>query len=210
MAKKAEAPMTDKPGAEIRDGAVYLTQAGTRVYVKTADLCEMTGKTNQWIGQLVNQGVLSRIRTRHGNQFEMHEVVRAYLGMLDARQAAETETEEQLKKEQMAADVKMKKSKALIADMDAKERQGKMHRSEDVAAMTEDLIYAIRGALLALPGRLAVDVLSAGTPAEASEIIRGEVYRVMEELAGYEYDPAKYEERMRERLRLAAAGGEDE
>lgn len=199
-----------KPGAEIRDGAVYLTQAGTRVYVKTADLCEMTGKTNQWIGQLVSQGVLSRIRTRHGNQFEMHDAVRAYLGMLDARQAAETETEEQLKKEQLAADVKMKRSKALIADMDAKERQGQMHRSEDVAAMTADLIYAIRGALLALPGRLAVDVLSAGTPAEASEIIRGEVYRVMEELTGYEYDPAKYEERMRERLRLAAAGGEDE
>ena len=46
--------------------------------------------------------------------------------------------------------------------------------------------------------------------AEASEIIRKEVYQVMEELSGYEYDPAKYEERMRDRLNLASAAGEDE
>ena len=47
-----------------------------------------------------------------------------------------------------------------------------MHRSEDVAAMTEDLVYAIRGALMALPGRLAVDVCDVKTPAEVSEVIR--------------------------------------
>ena len=58
------------------------------------------------------------------------------------------------------------------AKAEADELQGKMHRSEDVAAMTTDLIYAIRGAMMALPGRLAVDVASANSPAEAAEIIR--------------------------------------
>ncbi len=37
--------------------------------------------------------------------------------------------------------------------------------------MTEDLIYTIRGSLMALPGRLAVDVAAVATPAEA--IARG-------------------------------------
>ncbi len=199
-----------KPVAEIRDGAVYILQAGTKVYLKTADMCAMTGKSNQWIGQLASQGVLFKMQTAHGNLYEMHDAVKAYIGNLEERQASEDDKEADLKKKQLTAEVSMKQSKALIASLDAKERQGKMHRSEDVAAMTEDLIYAIRGALLALPGRLAVDVLDAETAAEASEIIRKEVYQVMEELSGYEYDPAKYEERMRDRLNLASAAGEDE
>ena len=77
--------------------------------------------------------------------------------------------------------------------------KGKMHRAEDVEAMTSDLVYAIRGALIALPGRLAVDVAAVESPAEASEIIRKEVYKVMRELANYRYDPQKYEELVRER-----------
>lgn len=71
--------------------------------------------------------------------------------------------------------------------------------------MTEDLIFAIRGALLALPGRLAVDVVAAKDPAEASEIIRAEIYKVMEELSNYKYDSAKYEERVRERMKMDTA-----
>lgn len=199
-----------KPVAEIRDGAVYILQAGTKVYLKTADMCAMTGKSNQWIGQLASQGVLFKVQTAHGNLYEMHDAVKAYIGNLEERQASEDDKEADLKKKQLTAEVSMKQSKALIASLDAKERQGKMHRSEDVAAMTEDLIYAIRGALLALPGRLAVDVLGAETAAEASEIIRNEVYQIMEELSGYEYDPAKYEERVRDRLNLASLSGESE
>ena len=71
--------------------------------------------------------------------------------------------------------------------------------SEDVAAMTEDLIYTIRGSLMALPGRLAMDVAAVSTAAEASEIIRKEVYEIMIDLSRYKYDPAKYEERVRTR-----------
>jgi len=202
-----------KPGAEIRDGAVYLTQAGTRVYVKTADLCEMTGKTNQWIGQLVTQGVLSRIRTRYGNQFEIHDAVRAYLGMLDERHGGNKKDKDDLEREKLAAEVVLKQSKSGIAQLELQELEGKMHRSEDVAAMTTDLIYTIRGALLALPGRLAMDMVGIKTANEASGIIREEICKVMEELAEYEYDPAKYKERVRERMKMEASAdvvGEDE
>ena len=76
-----------------------------------------------------------------------------------------------------------------------------MHRSEDVADMTEDLIYTVRGSLMALPGRLAVDVTSAQTAAEAAGIIRAEVFKVMQELSQYRYDPQKYEERVRDRMK---------
>jgi hypothetical protein len=63
---------------------------------------------------------------------------------------------------------------------------------------------------MALPGRLAVDVASCDTPAEASDVIRREVYKIMRELAGYHYDPKKYEERVRERRDWSERDNDDE
>ena len=210
MAKKSAEGAAEKPVAEIRDGKVFILQPGIKVYIKTADLCAMTGKSNQWIGQLASQGVLFKVQTSKGNLFEMHDAVSAYLKNLEDKQASADEKETSLKKKQLAAEVALKMNKATISGLDVKERQGKMHRSEDVATMTEDLIYTIRGALLSLPGRLAVDVMDANSTAEASDIIQKEVYAIMEELARYEYDPAKYQERVRERMKLEAAVGDDE
>ena len=121
--------------------------------------------------------------------------------MLEERlnSAEEKKAESAAEKEKQEAEISIKKAKAIITVLEAKELQGKMHRSEDVAAMTEDLIYNIRSMLLALPGRLAVDVASTQDPAEAAEIIHREVYKIMEELSNYKYDPKKYEERVRER-----------
>ena len=195
-----------KQDVVVEDGAVYVLRAGTPVYVKTADICSMTGKSNQWIGQLVAQGTLHKRSTPHGSLFDITEAVRAYCSMLEAR-AGPAKTEEERAK--AAADVTMKIAKANIAKAEADELQGKMHRSEDVAAMTTDLIYAIRGAMMALPGRLAVDVASANSPAEAAEIIRREVNKAMRELSNYRYDPKKYEERVRERRAWEADSGRD-
>ncbi|HOQ07200.1 MAG TPA: hypothetical protein PLP87_05245 [Clostridiales bacterium] len=190
-----------KPEAVIEDGAVYVLRAGTPIFVKTADICAMTGKSNQWIGQLVSQGTLNKKSTPHGSLFDLLATMRAYTAMLEERlnTAEEKKADNAAEKEKQEAEISIKKAKAIIAVLEAKELQGKMHRSEDVAAMTEDLIYNIRSMLLALPGRLAVDVASTQDPAEAAEIIRREVYKVMEELSNYKYDPKKYEERVRER-----------
>ena len=196
-------------GVQIEDGAVYVLQPGTKIYVKTADLCAMTGKTNQWIGQLVSQGVLFKRRTAHGVLFELHEAVRGYVDKLAERKREKNAAGADLEQQKLAAEVRFKQAKAQISEYDAEERRGTMHRSEDVAAMTEDLIFAIRGALTALPGRLAVDVAGVQTASEAAEIIRREVALVMEELAGYRYDPERYLERVRQRMKLEAADAGD-
>lgn len=188
----------EKPIAEIRDGAVFVLTPGTPVYVKTADVCAMTGKSNQWIGQLVSQGSLFKKQTSHGQMFDVSETVRDYIEMIESR--TESEEDQQTTQKRNKADAALKQAKATKATLEVKELMGEMHRSEDVAAMTEDLIYTIRGALIALPGRLAVDVAAANDAAEASDIIRREISSVMEELSLYKYDSKKYEARVRERL----------
>ncbi len=171
-------------------------------YCKTEDLANLFGLTGQWINQLTRDGVIKRRDTPAGKRYNVVESVRAYTQYLRDKAAnrADRGIPEDKELEKFDAEVRIKRAKAEIAELEAQEVQGIMHRSEDVAAMTEDLIYTIRGSLMALPGRLAVDVAGASTAAEAAEIIKREVYAVMKELSQYQYDPAKYAERVRERM----------
>ena len=171
--------------------------------VSTTELASVLGITGRRIRQLAEDGQLEK---ESKGRFLLCESVQRYIASL----AKETVSEEdrRMEKASRTADVTLKASKAQIAKMEADELRGKMHRSEDVAAMTEDLIYTVRGSLMALPGRLAVDVAAAITPAEAAEIIRKEVHALMRELANYEYNPEKYEERVRDRRNWEAGGGD--
>ena len=170
--------------------------------VTSSELACVLGITGRNIRQLVEDGQLEKVDGR----FILSDSVQRYVAFKSKRD--KDDEEKRLEKTRLTADVTMKASKAQIAKMEADELRGKMHRSEDVAAMTEDLIYTIRGSLMALPGRLAVDVATVTTPAEAAEIIRKEVHALMRELANYQYDPEKYEERVRERRKWEAGGGD--
>jgi hypothetical protein len=170
--------------------------------VSSSELACVLGITGRNIRQLVEDGQLEKVDGR----FILSASVQRYVAFKSKRD--KDDEEQRLDKARRTAEVTLRASKAQIAKMEADELRGKMHRSEDVAAMTEDLIYTIRGSLMALPGRLAVDVAATATPAEAAEIIRKEVHALMRELANYQYDPEKYEERVRERRKWEAGGGD--
>jgi len=198
--------MGNKEIAIVEGDAVYVLQPGTKVYFKTADICSIVGKSNQWIGQLTSQGTIVKVKTKYGSMYECADTMSRYCEMIADREL--DEDDQKIDKTKRAAEAQLKASKAQIAKLESEELKGKMHRSEDVSAFTEDLVYTIRGALLALPGRVAVDI--AATPAEASAIVRKEVYKIMRELAGYRYDPEKYEERVRDRLNWDALDKDDD
>ncbi|EDS13161.1 hypothetical protein [Anaerotruncus colihominis] len=162
--------------------------------VSTTELACILGITGRYVRQMAEDGVLSKVDK---GRFLLAESVQKYIKY--TAKDAMNEEDIKLDKAKRTAEVTLKASKAQVAKLEAEEMKGKMHRAEDVEAMTSDLVYAIRGALIALPGRLAVDVAAVESPAEASEIIRKEVYKVMRELANYRYDPQKYEELVRER-----------
>ena len=190
-----------KEVATIQDGAVYIHSAGTPVYRKTADICAMTGKSNQWIGQLTSQGSITKRSTPFGQMYDDTATMLAYINLLEAR--AKEAAEKALSPEFKArndAEISFKKSKAVKAGLEAKELMGKMHRAEDIEYMVSELLYALRNMILALPGRLAIDMSNISDPAEASERIHAEVCILLEEMTNYKYDPKKYEELVRERL----------
>jgi len=159
-------------------------------------------RTVRWFQMLAHDGVISSQKVKGAYRFQparaLKQTILYLIEQVDSFKQPANDLE--LEKRKMKAEVTLKESKASMAKLELHELQGKMHRSEDVAAMTEDLIYSVRGMLIALPGRLAVDAAAMSEAAEVSELIRGEVYHIMENIAGYAYDPKKYEERVRERI----------
>lgn len=190
----------DKQAVIVEDGAVYVLQAGTPIYCKTADICSILGKSNQWIGQLTSQGTINKTKTKHGSLYNLSENLVAYIASLEKKSDDDPETKK-LEMDKQKAEVSLRTSKAIMANFNAKELQGKMHRSDDVAALTEDLVYTIRGELMALIGRLSTDLVGITDQAEMSAKIQDEVYAIMDTLSSYKYDSRKYEERVRQRLK---------
>ena len=174
-------------------------------YCKAAVLADVFDISVQWIGTLTKDGILTKRQTKAGPRFHIIEATRSYVKYLRGKASGREKNTEALdrEKQKAEAEIKLKQAKAEIVEMEVAELKGQLHRSEDVAAMTTDLVYAIRGMLIALPGRLAVDVVHAESSAEAATLIRDEVFKVLDELAEYKYDPAKYAKRVRERQKWA-------
>lgn len=172
--------------------------------VTTTELASILGVTARRIQQMAQDGTIVPVRRGY---FPLGDAVQRYINFLSKPVLSEDEAKIEMTKRKSEAS--LKSSKAIMARMETEEMQGKMHRAEDVEAFTEDLIYTMRGALMALPGRLSVDVAAVNTPAEAAEVIRKEVHNVMRELANYHYDPEKYAERANERRGWSMGHDED-
>ncbi len=204
--------MAAKQSVIVDGKKVYVLSPGMNIYVKTADICTLLGASNQWIGQLTSQGSIHKTKTPHGNLYEIVTTGKEYCDFMESKRSRLDAEDEKLEKVKRKADATLKASKAKIAQAEAKELSGQMHRSEDVAAMTSELIYTVRGALMALPSRVAINAAALSDPAEVAEYMRGEVNQIAEEIAMFRYDPAKYEARVRERKAWAEklAGDDDE
>ena len=153
------------------------------------------------VQQLAKEGILPAASQRT-YKFDLLPPVKAYIRYLrDRANGKEAKTADTVKAEadKLRAEADLKQSKAKIAELQLKELEGKMHRSEDVEALTNDLVYTARSMIMALPGRLAMDVVQAGSANEASALIRTECYKILDELAGYQYDPEAYRRRVRDR-----------
>ena len=168
---------------------------GVDTEVSVAELAVLLGLSADRIYQLIRGGTLQTVKR---GRLLLADSLQRYIAAITKEPISDEDMK--LERVKQTAEATLKHSKAKIAKMEAEELEGKMHRSEDVEAMTADLLYAVRGALIALPGRLAVDVAQAQTTAEASEVIRQEANKVLKEISQYKYDPFKYEERVRKRM----------
>lgn len=105
----------------------------------------------------------------------------------------------ELEEQKLKAEVEIKQSKAEAAKLELAELQGKLHRAEDVEAITTDHVLFLRSMLIGIPGKLAVDLGGTHTAAEQAERVKQEVNFILDQLANYKYDPEEYKKRVMER-----------
>lgn len=173
--------------------------------VSTKELAIVLGLSTRRVQQLIQDGVFD---AKGRGRFILADAVQRYIALMSKPQM--TEEEKKQEKLRLASETSLKNSKAVKAGLEVKELQGKLHRSEDVNNVMDDLIYTMRSMYLSLPGRLAVDTHNSASSAEAAEIIRKTVYADMKEISRYSYDPEKFAERVRERQKWEHDGDDDD
>lgn len=123
---------------------------------------------------------------------------------------AKDEETEGFEKRKLQAEAEIKEAKAAVARMEQEELEGKLHRAEDVEAITTDHVLFLRSMLMAMPGKLAVDLGGTHTAAEQAERVKKEVYWILEQAANYKYDPQEYKKRVMERQGWDNVTGKDD
>ena len=149
------------------------------------------------ISQLTSSGVLLRDETEFGKLYNMDDAVQAYIEKLTNSDSAE---DSKIRRDRAKAETSIKASKAIIANLEAQELKGRMFRTEDIQAITEQYYYEIRNMLNALPGQLATEVAGSDNPAECAVIIRTCVNRLLMNMQQYRFDISEYKERVHERM----------
>lgn len=157
------------------------------------------------IERLVQKGVLVPENQREGRLqvFDLAENMPRYFDHLVAKEDSVS----------AIADALLKKSRAIILELEAAELRGEVHRLEDVEHFYMEACAELRGMVLALPGRLAVDLANATDPKEVIARVQQEIDEILAHfIEQHSYDPKKYAERVRERRkwRVQADGTEQQ
>ncbi|MDR0886973.1 MAG: protoporphyrinogen oxidase [Clostridiales Family XIII bacterium] len=167
--------------------------------VTSVILADVFGLTARRIQQLVSEGVITAEKAGKGYKFDLRLATKQYIKYITDKTNGSESGNALLERERLEADVALKKSKAAVAEIELAEYEGRMHRADDVAELTADLVYAVRSMFVSLPGRLAMDLSIIDNPQEATDRIKKESIDMLTELSNYSYDPSKYHEKVQER-----------
>lgn len=164
------------------------------------------------VQQLTQDGILRTDIVNKQRRYNLIENVQRYIEYLRAKAESREGKQDDAKNEsrKIEAEADLKEAKARVASLEAQELEGKLHRSEDVEDMTTQLVFTIRSLIVALPGRLAVDLAQMDKPAEVSHRIKRETDSILSELSKFKYDPETYRKLVRGRKGWSEMISEDE
>lgn len=162
-------------------------------------IARIFGVTTRRVEQLKTEGIIKG--QGKPTRYDLLPTIQAYIKYLSdkANGREKKETDAQLATKKLEAETRRKVAQAEMSELELKELQGKMHRAEDVEAIMTDHVLFCRSMLMAMPGKLAVDLAGTHTAAEQAERVKQEVFYILNNLAGYQYDPEAYKKRVMER-----------
>ena len=172
-------------------------------------VAKIFGVTTRRVEQLKAEGIIQG--QGKPTKYDLLPTIQAYIRYLSdkAHGRERKEKSAELEEAKLQAEVNIKTAKAEAAQMELDELRGKLHRAEDVEAIMTDHVLFLRSMLMAMPGKLAVDLAGDHTAAEQAERVKREAYYILNQLADYKYDPAEYKKRVMERQGWENHRGDD-
>ena len=155
-------------------------------------IAKIFGVSTRRIEQLKSEGIIKG--QGKPTRYDLLPTIQAYIKYLSDKANGREQKENiaSLTESKLDAEARLKNTKAATAELELKELQGKMHRAEDVEAITTAHVMFIRSLLMSLAGKLAFDCASLKTANEVAERINREVYAVLNQLAAFEYNADEY------------------
>ena len=165
----------------------------------TQVIAKIFGVSTRRVEQLKAEGII--VGQGKPTKYDLLPTIQSYIRFLSdkANGREKKEAMANLEEQKLTAEVEIKRAKADAAKLELKELQGKMHRAQDVEAIFTDHVLFLRSMLMAMPGKLAVDLSGTHTAPEQAARVEQEVYYILNNLADYRYDPEEYKKRVRER-----------
>ena len=164
--------------------------------VDSHTLSQLFGVTTRRIQQLAAAGVIPSTREKGGvNRYDLLSAVRCYIAYLQEviesreRQRVGSPDEEN-ESRKIKADADLKATKAELAAIELADLKNKMHRSEDVEAMTSDLLLHIQETIEELPQAAAKELAALSRPVEVADALRKRTNEMLNTLSKYEYSEA--------------------
>lgn len=147
----------------------------------TQELSEILGVSTRRIQQLAKENVL--VKVSHGT-YDLPTSIQKYMDFQLTKAADETDEDlNKLKEETLWTRARRKKS-----EIEYKIMSGELHRSQDVEEVMNAMLASFRAQLLAFPTKTAPKVVGQKNILNVKEILKQEIYELMQELSDYNAD----------------------
>ena len=151
--------------------------------ILTHELASIFGCSPRWINQLTTNGLLTQVER---GRYQLGSAIREYIAAI--KQQAEEKDEEET--DQREEQTMLTRANRKMAELELATMNGKLHRSEDVQSIMNEMLTSFRSRLLAIPARISPEVAVVTDAMVVQQMIKGEIYDALAELS--EYDPAKF------------------
>lgn len=161
--------------------------------VTTKEISEILGLSDRRIRQLVDENALVRIG--HG-KYDLAKSIQKYIDYQVSKFAGDVDDDlNKLKEETLWTRARRMKS-----EIEYKIMSGELHRSQDIEEVMNAMLAAFRSQLLAFPTKVAPKMVGQTEIMSVKEVMKKEIYELMEELA--DYNPDVFYERSKDKIFL--------
>lgn len=158
-----------------------------------SELAKLFGVTTRIVDQMRADGIITPCSEKPV-RFNFVDSVRSIYKDARAKAAGRKNKENPAKE----VDLKIKEKKleiltnqATIEDYRVNEIKGKYHRADDIVELLQAYNETVKGALVAMPSALAIDLVNKDNPDLIAKILKQWTLETLESLENYQYDPKK-------------------